>query len=126
MFVWSPMLALSLIGNWIVTGDAIQVAEFGFAVTVVFGFGALLTMRSPQSARRGSPEHDDSPEAVPQSSLGAAGAGVAFAALLFGLVWAKFFVYLGAGMMLFALGRVWIELRAQRTSRRLVGGRDRA
>ena len=42
------------------------------------------------------------------------------ACILFGIVWAGFLIYFGAGVLVLSLGRLALELRAQRKSRREV------
>jgi Na+/H+-translocating membrane pyrophosphatase len=112
-------LVVLLVVNAVWTSDTIQVALFGFAAGVVFlsafAFGAA---SRGETLRRGAPAAPDDPEAVPTSSLGAVMVAVGFAALMFGLVFGRFLVYFGAGVVIASLGQVTRELRDERRARR--------
>jgi membrane protein implicated in regulation of membrane protease activity len=123
LLAWSALLALLLAGNWVWTGDAIQVAEFGFAVLAIAlaGLTAILASRrrDHEAIRPGPPEPPapDEVEVVPDLSVGAALAALAVAAILFGLAFGHFLVYFGAGLLALALGRLAVERRAQARTR---------
>lgn len=125
LLAWGTLLAVPLAINWIWTGDAIQVGEFGFAVLVIYGTAAALWLASRDAIRRGAPEARSEPEALPQASLAPVLVALSVAAILFGLVWANFLVYFGAGVLVLSLGRLALELRAERDSRRDARGGDR-
>ena len=72
-----------------------------------------------EALRRGAPVASGDPEAVPTSSLGAVMVAVGFAALMFGLVFGRFLVYFGAGVILASLGRLAREMRDERRARRV-------
>jgi hypothetical protein len=118
LLAWGTLLVLLLAMNWIWTGDAIQVGSFAFAVLVIYGGAAALWLASHESLRRGAPPARGNPEALPGMSLSAVGAGFSVAMILFGLVWARFLVFFGAGALVLCLGRLAVELRAERESRR--------
>lgn len=113
---WGAVLALLLAGCWVWTGDALQVAEFGFAVVVVWGAAALVRRRSAEALRRGPPPppRPARPDPVPDISFGAALFGVALATLVFGLAFGRFVIYVGAGLLALAAGRVAVEIRSAR------------
>ena len=102
--------------NWIWTGDAIQVGMFAFAAGVVFASGAVLVARNRAALRAGPPDPQVETRAVPQASLGAALVGFAVATLMFGFVFGTFLILFGAGLLAASLGRVALELRAERQS----------
>ena len=119
LFAWGLLLVVLLVVNAVWTSDTIQVALFGFAAGVVFlsavAFGAA---SRGETLRRGAPAASGDPEAVPTSSLGAVMVAVGFAALMFGLVFGRFLVYFGAGVVIASLGQVTREMRAERRARR--------
>ncbi len=114
---WGTLLVVMLLINWIWTGDAIQVGSFAFAVLVVYGAAGLLWRFGRQAIRRGPPAAGSGPEAVPDASLAAVLAGLSVACILFGVAWASFLIYFGAGVLVLSLGRLALELRAERQSR---------
>jgi hypothetical protein len=125
LLAWGTLLAVLLAINWIWTGDAIQVGQFGFAVLAIYSGAALLVITGRGALRRGAPQGDPNPEAFPEASLAAVLVGLSVGCMLFGVVWATFLVYFGAGVLLLSLGRLAQERRAERDSfRRLTRRRD--
>jgi hypothetical protein len=124
LLAWGTLLAVLGAINWIWTGDTIQLGTFAFAILVVIGSAAILVLLSRQAIRRGAPEPSDEPEAVPDVSVGAVVAGLSLGSFAFGFVFGRFFVYFGLGMLALALGRLAIEVRAQRRSERLARERQ--
>lgn len=122
VLAWAGILALLFAGNWVWTGDPIQVAELGFAVLAIALSGVALVAARGEAIRRGAPRRLGAPESLPDLSLGAAGVGVAVACIAFGLAFGHFLVYFGCGLLLASLGRVAVELRAARLSARRVRG----
>jgi hypothetical protein len=119
LLAWVCLLAVLMAGNWVWTGDAIQIGAFGFAVLVIVGAAALLVATHRGAIRRGPPE-PPSParvETAPDLSFAAVLAAVAVASILFGLTWAYFLVYFGGGLLILSLGRLALELQAARASR---------
>jgi hypothetical protein len=118
LLAWGTLLAVLMAINWIWTGDAIQVGSFGFAVLVIWGGAGLAILCSRGRALRpGSPEVDGGPEVIPEASSGAMLAALGLASIVFGFVFGTFPIYFGAGLLLAAIGRLAIELRAERESR---------
>jgi hypothetical protein len=113
-FAWALLLVLLGAINWIWTGDAIQVGTFGFAALAILGLAAGLVRAAPEARRRGAPEPRLEPEPIPQMSLAAVIAGLALASIVLGLAFGHFAIYFGVGLLLVALGRLSVELRAQR------------
>jgi peptidoglycan/LPS O-acetylase OafA/YrhL len=112
---WGTLLAIILVICWVWTGDALQVGEFGFGVTVTWGTAVILAMNGRGEAlRRGAPEPSAAPEAIPASSLGAVLVAVAFASILFGFAFGRFLVFFGGGLMIAALGLVAHERLEER------------
>jgi hypothetical protein len=120
LLAWGTLLAVLGAINWIWTGDAIQVGTFGFAILVVIGSAGTLVLLRRDAIRRGPPEPEDTPQAVPDVSVGAVVAGLSIGSFAFGFVFGRFFVYFGLGMLVLALGRLAIEVRAQRRSEHAV------
>jgi hypothetical protein len=118
LLAWATGLVVLLAINWIWTGDAVQVGTFTYAALAVYAGAGLLVVAHRHALRPGPPSPRHDPEAVPDGSLAAVIAGLSIACILFGVVWAKFLVFFGAGMLVLSLGRVAIELRSQRESRR--------
>lgn len=123
---WATLLVVLYIGNWI--WDEKQVNPFvaAFAVVVIFAWGLLLWLRCRQAIEPGPPPPERGPEAEPDASVAAMLIGLSIAAILFGIVWATFLIYFGAGLLLLSLGRLALELRAERATReRAAGGAGR-
>lgn len=122
LLAWGTVLLVLYTGNWIWEGRSIQVAQTVFAILVIYGGAAVLWLLNRVALKRGPPPPEPEIESVPGASTGAVLAALGIASILFGLVWALFFVYFGAGLLVAALGRLAIELRAQRRSRERVLG----
>jgi hypothetical protein len=120
LLAWGTLLVVLLALNWIWTGDAIQVGAFAFAALAVYSGAGLVALTGRDALRRGPPPAGRELEAVPESSLAAVLAGIAIASILFGIVWAGFLIYFGAGMLVASLGRLALELRAERETRRSI------
>jgi hypothetical protein len=108
LLIWSLLLGLMAVVNAIWAGITIQTATFVLAVLAVVVVAATLLVRP---ARRG-------PEAIPHHSLAAAFTAVGLAVVLFGFTFGHFLVYFGAAMIVAGLGRLSLELRAQRRAAR--------
>jgi Na+/H+-translocating membrane pyrophosphatase len=119
IFAWGTLLLVLMIINVIWTGSQIQAETFGYALVAVYGTALVLSIVRPEAVRRGAPEPDSSPEAKPQTSLAAMTLGIAIGAMMFGVVFGKFLVFIGGGIWLLAAGRLVVEVRAQRRSLRV-------
>ena len=108
MLVWALLLSLSGLLNLVWAGVSVQTATFSAAVLaiVVTAVGILI-----RRAGRG-------PEPVTHASFGTMIAAVGVGALLFGLVFGHFIIYFGSGLIVAGLGRLLLELRAQRRAMR--------
>ena len=118
MLAWGTILLVLAIGNWVWNGRAVGSGAASAAVLIVYGFGVAVWLARREAIRRGPPEPRSEPEAVPQASLAAVLIGLSAGCALFGLAWAKFLLYLGIVMFVVAVGRLIIELRATRATRR--------
>jgi hypothetical protein len=118
LLAWATLLVVLLAINWIWTGDAIQVGSFAFAALAIYAGAGLLALTGRHALRRGPPPADSDPEAIPEASVAAVTIGLSIGCILFGIVWARFLVYFGAGVLVLSLGRIALELRAERDSRR--------
>jgi len=118
IFAWGTILLVLAIGNWVWNGRAVGSGAASAAVLIVYGFGVAVWLARREAIRRGPPEPGSEPEAVPQASLAAVLIGLSAGCALFGLAWAKFLLYLGIVMFVVAVGRLIIELRATRATRR--------
>jgi hypothetical protein len=116
VLAWGTLLLILMAINWVWSGRAIQVATFGFAVLAVYGFAVAFFVLHRGSIRRGPPEPETEPVAIPELSLGSVAIGISIATILFGFVWAQFLVYFGAGLLVVSLGRLVVELRSERRS----------
>jgi hypothetical protein len=127
---WGTLLLVLLAINWIWTGDAIQVGSFGFAALVVYGAALGLWLGRREALRRGPPPPEPELDPEPEASVAAVVIGLSIACVLFGVVWSNFLVLFGAGTLLLSLGRLVIELRAERATRRqarvTIEGRERS
>jgi hypothetical protein len=102
---WATLLAVLGTINAIWTGDGIQIALFGFAVGAILGLAAGLVV---------VPARPTGPETVPTVSLAAVVVALGIASIVFGVAFGHFPIYFGAGLVVAGLGRVAVELRAQR------------
>ncbi|HEY1511863.1 MAG TPA: hypothetical protein VGF93_22850 [Solirubrobacteraceae bacterium] len=118
LLAWGSLLIVLLAINWIWTGDAIQIGSFAFAALAIYTGAGLLALTGSHALRRGPPPVTSEPETVPEASLAAVLAGLSIGCILFGIVWAGFLIYFGAGVLVLSLGRLALELRAERESRR--------
>lgn len=116
VFLWSLLLLALLVINWVWTADRIQILMFAFAVIVLWAAVIGLWLSHRQAIRRGPPSLRTGPEAVPATSLAAFGVGASIGAMLFGVVFGKFLVFIGGGVLVLSAGRLLVEVRAQRKS----------
>jgi hypothetical protein len=124
LIAWGTLLLVLFVGNWIWNARAVSAAAAAFAAFVVYAFAFALWLARRESIRRGPPEPSAEAQALPQMSLGAVLVGLSVAAILFGFVWAQFLVFFGVALLILSLGRVWLELRAERASREHVEERQ--
>ena len=117
LLAWGTLLLVLLVGNWVWTGDAVQVGTFALAVGLIYAGAALLVALDHEALRKGPPAPTGEPEAIPVASLAAVVAGLAIACIGFGLVWAGFLIYFGAGVLVLSLGRLLLEVRAEHQER---------
>jgi hypothetical protein len=119
LLAWGALLAVFMVICWIWTGDAIQIAEFGFAVAVVWASAALLAAKGRgEPLRRGPPPPDPASQTVPTASMGSVLAAVGVASIVFGLAFGKFPIFFGIGLLILGLGVVARERAAERRTRR--------
>jgi hypothetical protein len=118
VLIWSLLLLLLFLGNWIYAGDRTQIAVSAGSVGLMLTWGVLVALSGREALRRGPPPTRTSAEGVSDISFGAAVAGFAVATIVFGLVWGHFLVYFGAGLFVAALIRLAIELRSERETLR--------
>lgn len=118
---WGTLLLILFIGNWIWDAKAVNAATAAFAAVVIFIAAGLLTWRAGRLAlSKGGPEPDPVPEAVPRASSGAALIALSTATIVFGLEFASFLIYFGAGLLVLSVARLAVELRAERATRERV------
>jgi hypothetical protein len=120
LLVWGTLLLVLYIAHWIWDAKPVNSIQAAVAMLIIYAAGVALWLVRHESIRRGPPPSHPEVEAAPSMSVGAALAGLSVGTILFGLAWAQFLVFFGAGLLLLSLGRVWIELRAERASRQAV------
>ena len=118
ILTWGTILLVLALGNWVWDAKTVNGLAATGAVVIIYGFGLALWVARREAIRRGPPEASDEVEHVPQMSLAAVVMGLSVGCALFGLAWAKFLLYFGIAMFVLALGRLVVELRAQRATRR--------
>jgi hypothetical protein len=118
ILAWGTILLVLAIGNWVWDDKPVNGLTATAAVAIVYGFGLAVWLLRREALRRGPPEARTEPEAVPQASLAAVLIGLSAGCALFGLAWAKFLLYFGSALFVVALGRLFLELRAERATRR--------
>jgi hypothetical protein len=117
--IWGAILVVLGTINAIWTdGNVIQSGTFLAAIGSVLALGLLLVALSPEARRRGAPEPRTDLETVPSASLAAMIAGLAFGCFLFGFAFGHFPMYFGAALLIAALARLALEVRAERRARR--------
>lgn len=125
LLCWALLLTVTGTLNAIWTGDLIQTGTFAAAVFAILTTAIVLIVRSPEAARKGEPARRTRPEPIPTTSAAAAFTAVGVGMLVFGFAFGHFPIYFGAGMIVVGLGRLAIELRAQRrVAERPLGQRD--
>jgi hypothetical protein len=118
LLAWALLLLVLFIGNWIWDAKAVNAAEAALAAILILAFAAfLVALSGRQALRKGPPGPAPDPEPVPEASLAAVIIGLAVACILFGVVWAHFLVFFGAGVLILSLGRLALELRSERETR---------
>ncbi len=120
ILAWGTILLVLAIGNWVWNDKTVNGAAASAAVLIIYGFGVALWLARREAIRRGPPPPRTAAEAVPQASASAMLIGLSVGCALFGLAWAKFLLYFGIAVFVLAVGRLIIELRAERATRRHV------
>lgn len=118
ILAWGTILLVYAVINWVWNDRAVGSGAATAAVVIIYAFGVAVWLARREAIRRGPPEPPTEAEAVPHASVAAMLIGLSVGCALFGLAWAKFLLYFGAAMFVFAVGRLIIELRAERASRR--------
>jgi hypothetical protein len=124
VLAWGTILLVLAIGNWVWNAKPVGGAAASAAVAIIYVFGVALWLSRREAIRRGAPEPRPMLDSVPQASLAAAGIGVSLGCILFGIAWSRFLVAFGAGLLVVSLGRVILEMRAERRSRIDAVGRE--
>lgn len=117
LLAWGTLLVVLLLGNLIWAGDAVQAGVFALAAGLVYAGAVLLVASDHEALRKGPPPPSVEPEVLPQASLAAVVIGLSIACIGFGLVWAGFLIYFGAGVLVLSVGRLVIEIRAEIAAR---------
>jgi hypothetical protein len=120
ILTWGTILLVLAIGNWVWNGKLVSGAAASAAVLIIYGFALALWLLRREALRRGPPEPRVEIENVPSASLSAMLIGLAVGCALFGVVWARFLLDFGIGLFVVAVGRMILELRAERATRREV------
>jgi uncharacterized iron-regulated membrane protein len=124
ILAWGTILLVLAIGNWIWNGKPVGSGAASAAVLIIYVFGVIVWLSRREAIRRGPPEPRPDLDSVPQASLAAAGVGVSLGCILFGIAWAKFLVDFGIGLLVLSIGRLVLEIRAERRSRVEALGRE--
>ena len=118
ILAWGTILLVLAVGNWVWNGRLVGGLAASAAVAIIYLFGLAVWLARREALRRGPPEPRTEPESVPQTSLAAVGIGVSAGCALFGLAWAKFLLDFGIALFIVSVGRMALELRAERASQR--------
>jgi len=125
LLVWGTILFVLAVGNWVWNDRAVGSGAASAAVVIVYAFGVGLWLARREAIRRGPPGPASEPETVPQASLSAMVVGLSVGCALFGLVWAKFLLDFGIALFIVSVGRLALEVRAERASRRAAPREER-
>jgi hypothetical protein len=117
VLAWGTVLLVLAIGNWVWNAKPVGGAAASAAVAIIYLVGVALWVSRREAIRRGPPDSRPALDSVPQASLAAAGIGVSLGCILFGIAWAKFLVDFGIGVLVLSIGRLVLEMRAERRSR---------
>jgi hypothetical protein len=117
ILAWGTILLVLAIGNWVWDAKPVNAGAASAAVAIVYVFGVALWLSRREAIHRGPPEPRPVLDSVPQASLAAAGIGVSLGCILFGVAWARFLVAFGIGVLVLSIGRLVLEMRAERRSR---------
>ena len=117
LLAWGTVLLVLAIGNWVWNAKPVDAGAASAAVAIIYLFGVGLWLSRREAIRRGPPEPRHALDSVPQASLAAAGIGVSLGCILFGIAWARFLVDFGIGMLVLSIGRLVLEMQAERRSR---------
>jgi uncharacterized iron-regulated membrane protein len=117
ILTWGTILLVLAVGNWVWNDKTVSGLAATGAVVIVYCFGVALWVARREAIRRGPPEQHDDVENVPQMSVAAMVMGLSVGCALFGLAWASFLLYFGIAMFVLSLGRLLVELRAERATR---------
>jgi hypothetical protein len=122
MLAWGTLLLVLAIGNWVWDDKLVNGLAATFAVLAIYGTAVLLRVRGgTRAVRKGAPEPDVNPQALPQASSGAVISALGFASIVFGFTFGSFLIYFGGALLILGVGRLLQELRAQRESAAKVG-----
>jgi hypothetical protein len=117
IIAWGVLLSVLTIGNAIWDGRWLPASQFALAAVIIFSFAVgIVIMSGRHAVQKGAPVRRPDPEAAPDASAGAVAAALSLALALFGFVFGSALIYLGAGLLALSLGRLAVELRAQRSS----------
>ena len=124
--IWGGILVvLGAINAIWTSGNVMQGGTFLAAIGSVLAPGLLLVALSAEARHPGAPEPRTDVETVPSASLAALIAGLAFGCFVFGFAFGHFPIYFGAGLLIAALGRLALEVRAERRARRRLMGSEK-
>jgi uncharacterized iron-regulated membrane protein len=118
IIVWGTILLVLAIGNAVWDSKPVNGIEAFAASLIIYITALLLWLARRDSIRRGPPPAETELELVPQASTGAVFIGISVGTILFGLVWAKFLLFFGFGILVLSLYRLAVEIRSERTSDR--------
>lgn len=119
---WGTILLILAAGNWVWDDKTVNGLVATGAVVIIYCVGLAVWAARHEAIRRGAPEARTEPESVPQASLAAVGIGLSVGCALFGLAWARFLLDFGIAMFIVSVGRLALEIRAERASRRTALG----
>lgn len=124
ILTWGTILLVLAVGNWVWNSRTVSGLAASGAVAIIYLFGLAVWLARREAIRRGPPEPRAEPETVPQASLAAVGIGVSAGCALFGLAWAKFLLDFGIALFIVSVGRLVLEIRAERATRRAARGEE--
>jgi hypothetical protein len=119
LIVWGTINLILVAIDWVWEGTTgspsfhVNLAITAYLLLAVFVPAIVYVLVHREAGRKGPPGHERGLHAMPRISLASAGLAVAAGLIAYGVVFGKFLVFIGLGLLIAAAGRLGRELVAQ-------------